>query len=439
MRRVKAAVEASGLRGEVRLDGSVAKDTWLSRQVDLDIFIRLPTDIPKESFGERCIPIAREALRPAKIIERYAEHPYAETYVDNVRVNVVPCYNVARGAWKSATDRTPFHTEYIRSHLTTEQRDQVRLLKAFMTGIGTYGADIKTGGFSGMLCETLTAAKGSFRSALTAAADWKPRTVIDVEAYYRERGEELEDLFGDDLIVIDPVDKGRNLAASVTRRRLWEFVSAARLLLADPSLRYFFPPEPKTPTTARMRKLLSDRHLVAFGVGRIEAVVDILWSQLYRTENALASHLKSNGFEVVRSESWSNEKDLSVILFEVSTEPLGAVYLHRGPEVSRGPEGSRFLEKNLNSNQTASGPWIADDRWMVAKRRRARYAADVLEAVMKSNRNRELGVARRVSEAARRTGNIWSTQEIQRLYARNKQFACFLAEFIEGKPRWLKP
>ena len=159
---VESECGKANLSAEVRIEGSVAKDTWLRGNADVDIFMRVSSELTKEQLKEVCLPIARRALKPNKIVERYAEHPYVETTVklaDNppLRVNVVPCYNVEKGHWLSATDRSPFHTEYVLKHLGLNQRDEVRLLKAFLRRIGSYGADIKTGGFSGMLCETLIA------------------------------------------------------------------------------------------------------------------------------------------------------------------------------------------------------------------------------------------------------------------------------------------
>ena len=94
--------ERSGLQAEVRLDGSVAKDTWLKGDADIDIFLRVPTSLSRADLETRCLGVARRALKGYPIIERYAEHPYVETHVENVRVNVVPCYNVSKGQWRSA-------------------------------------------------------------------------------------------------------------------------------------------------------------------------------------------------------------------------------------------------------------------------------------------------------------------------------------------------
>ena len=140
----------------VRVEGSVAKDTWLSENPDIDIFMRLPTSIPRKSLGDVGLKIAKKAAEGYEQVERFAEHPYLEIFVEGYRVDIVPCYDAKPGEWQSATDRTPYHTDYIKKTLKCKgSRDEVRLLKKFMQGIGVYGAEIKVGGFSGYLCELL--------------------------------------------------------------------------------------------------------------------------------------------------------------------------------------------------------------------------------------------------------------------------------------------
>jgi len=135
-KRVISASKDSGIEAEVRVEGSVAKDTWLSREPDIDIFMRVPTTIPRKSLGSICLRIARKATEDSEQIERFAEHPYLEAIVDDTRVNIVPCYKVERGEWLSATDRTPFHTNYMKKRLREQMKGEVRLLKRFMKGIG---------------------------------------------------------------------------------------------------------------------------------------------------------------------------------------------------------------------------------------------------------------------------------------------------------------
>ena len=50
----------------VRVEGSVAKDTWLSENLDIDIFMRLPTSIPRKNLGDVGLKIAKKAAGDAK-------------------------------------------------------------------------------------------------------------------------------------------------------------------------------------------------------------------------------------------------------------------------------------------------------------------------------------------------------------------------------------
>jgi tRNA nucleotidyltransferase (CCA-adding enzyme) len=182
-KKVETAIRKRKIRASVRVEGSVAKDTWISREPDIDIFVQLPATLSREKFGKTALEIAREATVGSKQVERFAEHPYLEAFVDNIRVNIVPCYKVRKGRWKSATDRTPYHTDYVKPLLNKKLRGEVRLLKPFRKGIGVYGAEIKVGGFSGYLCELLVLNYKSFADVLKAFADFKTRQVIDYAGF----------------------------------------------------------------------------------------------------------------------------------------------------------------------------------------------------------------------------------------------------------------
>ena len=232
----KANIDAN-----IDLEGSVAKDTWLREDPDIDIFIRLPTTVSTEEF-KNILKIAKKVTKNSKHIERYADHPYLETFIDNIRVNIVPCYKVRKGNWKSATDRTPFHTKYVNLHLKQELKNEVRLLKKFFKGINVYGAEIKTSGFSGYLCELLILHYKSFIKTIKAFSEFKKTIIIDQNNYYSDNKIDLTNLFSDPIVVIDPIDKYRNVASAVKSRRLYLLIGAAREFLLKPSIRFFFPP-----------------------------------------------------------------------------------------------------------------------------------------------------------------------------------------------------
>ncbi len=309
-----------------------------------------------------------------------------------------------------------------------------------MKGIGVYGSDVKVGGFSGMLCETIIANYGSFERAVAGSASWKSGKAIDVEQYYKDRESEIKDLFPEPLVVIDPVDEGRNLAASVTADRLWEFVSASSAFLETPRQHFFYPKPRIRGLRQRVARGLQNRghRIIAISFGKIDAVVDIAWGQLYRTERALLGALRQNGFTVARSSSWTDESTTSVILFEVETSTLPSMKIHRGPDVSRREESSRFLQKHTRAKDTVAGPWIAQGRWIVIRKRPNKQAEAVLKRILLSG-GEQVGVGRKVAKAMRGRFKISNGRDFLKSKRPSAELMLFLDDFLRGTPHWLRP
>jgi tRNA nucleotidyltransferase (CCA-adding enzyme) len=438
-KNVISASKASGVEAQVRVEGSVARDTWLSEEPEIDIFMRVPKTIPRKSLGEVCLRIARKATEGSEQIERFAEHPYLEAIVDDVRVNIVPCYSTERGEWLSATDRTPFHTDYLKKRLNGQMRDEVRLLKRFMKGIGIYGAEIKIGGFSGYLCELLILHHKSFANTLKAFAQHKQRIVVDIKHYYKDREKELQLLFTEPLVIVDPVDKGRNVASAVHGQKLFTFVAASRAFLKYPSLDFFYPPETTALTVKELEQALERRGptIVFLTFEKVEAVSDVLWGQLYKSHRSLHKLVQLNDFKILRDLPWSDEKTLNMFVFELEHCCLPPVKKHLGPPLEKERECEKFVLKHLNKLGTVSGPYIEDGRWVVELRRKYIDACDLLRERLKDG-GRRVGIAEQTSQALRKEFKIFVNNEIVEVYGKNIEFAKFLTEFLSGKPKWLE-
>jgi tRNA nucleotidyltransferase (CCA-adding enzyme) len=74
--KVASSCAKHNIKATVRAEGSVAKDTWLKEDPDIDVFMRLPASIPRRALGEISLEIAREATEGSRQVERFAEHPY---------------------------------------------------------------------------------------------------------------------------------------------------------------------------------------------------------------------------------------------------------------------------------------------------------------------------------------------------------------------------
>ncbi|HJW65323.1 MAG TPA: CCA tRNA nucleotidyltransferase [Candidatus Bathyarchaeia archaeon] len=439
-RKVAVSAKKKGIEAVVRVEGSVAKDTWLKEEPDIDVFMCLPPTIPRKTLGVVSLEIAREATDGWRQVERFAEHPYLEAFVEGFRVNIVPCYCAVHGEWLSATDRTPFHTDYVNKRLNASLRCEVRLLKRFLQGIKVYGAEIKVGGFSGYLCELLVIHCGSFVGTLEAFAKCAVRIVIDIENYYMGRERELRLLFDEPLVVIDPVDKGRNVASAVKLQKIYTLVGAARAFLETPSDRFFFPHKTKALSTKELQEKLKQRgsNCLFLTFRNVNAVPDILWGQLYKTQRSLRKLLELNDFKVLRDAVWSDEKTLSAFVFELEQRAIPYAKKHLGPPLERQEECENFLSKYVANGGVLSGPFIEDGRWVVEVPRKHTDAVELLQAKLQEG-GRNTGVADLISKAIKDGFKLMANSEVSEVYSGNKAFAEFLTEFLDGKPFWLKP
>src|SRR5215212_9482026 len=283
---------------EVVFGGSFAKGTWLPGHADIDIFVKIKPSVGIDKFERMGREIGSKALKNFGPKLRYSDHPYVEVFVKNIRVNVVPFYDVEQGNWQSAADRSPFHTQYIRSHFDDEKKRYARLLKKFFKSVGIYGAEISTEGFSGYVSEVLLLKYSTFENVLRAAADWQERQIIAVCDYDSDSIK----AFNSPVIIIDPVDSRRNLGSAISPQSVAKFMLAARAFLENPSLEFF-----KEGKYRRRRRRLRNGASIKLLLPNVLVVEfshekkspDIIWGQLKRSINAIAKQLELAHFVVL--------------------------------------------------------------------------------------------------------------------------------------------
>ncbi len=361
----------------VELGGSYAKGTWLRGYVDIDIFVKFATSLSKKRLEEIGIEVGRRALEGHRWFLRYSEHPYVEGVMNGVKVNVVACYNVAAGKWQSAADRSPYHTKLILSRFDNQMRREVRLLKRFMRIAGLYGAEIKTQGFSGYVCEVLILKYGSFRGVLEAASGFSEGEIISVEDNGEK--EQAKKLVRTPLIIFDPVDPARNLGAAISLEKAAYFALTSSAFLKEPDISFFTRKEVVDAHVRLEKSPLLENVLVA--VFRHEPrMVDILWGQLKRSENRLAGQLSKAGFNVLRSISASDEGGSSSFIFLLESLELPKEQVKIGPKVEMSKDVETFLERNRKRVKLL---WVGED-WRVYGLGERRYyrAAELLEALL---------------------------------------------------------
>lgn len=386
MSRVK---DAAGSHREVTgvvLGGSFAKDTWLPGDVDIDVFVKITTGVDEAKFEEVGLAVGREALRGYKPGKKYAQHPYTEATVDGFKVNVVPCYDVKPGEWRSAADRSIHHVAFVRDNLDEEARVQVRLLKRFMKAVGVYGAEIETGGFSGYATEALIHDYETFESALGSFAVFVP-----------DSKEEYFTLF-------DPIDDKRDLGKAMSRETVARMVLASRAFLQKPSIEFF--KQVRGKARPKLQKLA---YAIAFE--HEELSEDTLWGELRRSARQVAKHIREEGFQVSRVEAASDRLRSSAIIILPVVDALPRLEERVGPGVEILEGAKSFASKN---RRAAELMWVGEDgRLRLLAKRRFTSLGELLEEMLDS-RVDTIGVSKEVREALKKNGRVLRGERLAR-------------------------
>ena len=369
-----AAMAQAGLAGRPGVQGSVAKGTWLRGGADIDLFLLLDPAVPAERLESAAVAVGTQVLEGAR--KKYAQHPYLSGTFRGHAVDLVPAYAVASaGAKMSAVDRTPFHTAWVRGALDAAGRAQVRLAKAWLKGVGAYGAQTALGGFSGYLVEVLVARFGNFAGLVDwLAADARPRRIALGP-----------DQCKDDvapLVVVDPVDPARNCAAAVAPATLALATAAAQAYRAAPKPAFFHPRPPRAePPTALRAHLASQGRLWAGAVLRPRTDrLDIVFPQFQRAARTLASGLQAAGFQVHAVDVALSPAEDEVFVQWLTDGPLPERRTHAGPADDGRPHAQRFRDK-WSGHADALGPVRTEaGRLVVDVAQRLRTPADWLRA-----------------------------------------------------------
>ncbi|MBX8631353.1 MAG: CCA tRNA nucleotidyltransferase [Thermoplasmata archaeon] len=370
-----ASARLSSLRIEPLLVGSVSKGTFM-RNPDVDIFIRFPASLPRKDLEKKGVEIGMAVLDEPFL--KYAEHPYVRGKYKGIAIDLVPCYSISDSARKmSAVDRTPFHTEFINRYMNDLEKDQVRLLKQFFKGIGVYGAEARTHGFSGYLCELLILSYGSFIAVVEKGCGWTYRTVIVPP--HAKLGEKLKET-DSCLIVPDPVDNERNVAAALEKDSFALAVLAFRQYSARPGLNFFFPGKVRRRSLSEIRKYIeeSGHGLVVLRLPRPDIIDDNLYPQISKAVKNLTRFLEEYGFEVNRTQAAADTEVR--FAFEMKHRNHPSMWLREGP-YGWSPNSVNFIEKH---RKNGADVFISDGRLYSETGREFRTPVELLSKMIGS-------------------------------------------------------
>lgn len=415
LEQTKSATEGIPTDAEVIRVGSTARDTWISGDRDIDIFVRFPTEISREELESYGLTVGHAVLPDGH--EEYAEHPYVKGEYRGFDIDIVPCYDVDSATEiRSAVDRTPFHAEYIAARIDS-YTDDVRLFKSFLSRVDAYGSNLRTRGFSGYLAELLVIEYGGFLNLLQAAADWSTPVELDPEQHASET-------FTDPLVVIDPTDPARNVAAVCSPTNVARLQHYARQFLDKPAVEFFLPRSVDPISSAAVQAALSDRNTAAIAIrfSKPAIVEDQLYPQLDKSLTSLVDSLDRGGFSPIRAQRFAN--DTCVLLVECAVKRIAGIERHIGPPLDVRSHAENFFE--TYHEQSVTGPFIEGHRYIIEQPREHLTPSSHVEATLF-----DLSLGPHVKSALETDYELLSGDEIGRLAT---EFGTELADYFHPVP-----
>ena len=383
---------------DIKTGGSFAKDTNLKKDMDIDIFILIDKNTNDGDFEKIALDVGFKCLKNYHPIIRYSEHPYVEGYVflnnnkEYVRLNVVPCYKVEQGQWKSSADRSQYHTEYMKKMLTSEQKNQIRILKAFLKGIGIYGAELSIAGLSGYVTEVLVLKYGDFKSVIKNIAMMEKKGQVIAIDNTSNNNNNLSEKFQSPIIIIDPVDSNRNLGTAISSESLSKFIFNARAFLKNPSIKFFSINGKKDKRNYEKNlEKVSDllQYILVLEFKYKKRSADIIWGQLKKLTLSIARQLNDKEFEAIKSQCYVYNPNSAKILFLLKFIKLPSFFKKTGPSIFMEKEVFQFVEKNKEKSFII---WIGEDmKLLCLKKRNIINAIEFLERSIRFEKN-NLGI-----------------------------------------------
>ncbi|MFX1417535.1 MAG: hypothetical protein ACFE9N_01300 [Promethearchaeota archaeon] len=370
------------------------KQTQLKNDFDIDLFIGLDYSQfesnykglsksklkkhSKKDFLNLCNNWILNSLRGNEFHNPrllYAEHPYVtvDYILKNIKIKIdivlyfdLDLEYIKESGPITAVDRSPWHGYFVRDELTSKQKNDIRLLKQFFKSCYSYGDKSAIGkiGFIGYSAELLIYYFNDLTN-LFNNFDKLKKNPLD---YYNRTKEELNEIVhfqNDYLIIIDPVDKNRNVASAISERAYKYCNQKVNEFLKKPSPEFFnIRPIPEINLSYKEDPLLSKIFVIELQNTDPKIHYTINRDKLY----SLGESIKANG-----EKEFSHVERFSLIIFEMYFEDdknqyclalycenptISKAYNRKGPPITEKKHVIKFKKKNPEFFEKEGFLWV---------------------------------------------------------------------------------
>lgn len=321
---------------EIFLGGSLAKGTVIRKKekYDVDLFILFPKSYKDKS--EKISDYLEKALKNAKIkyCELNGSRNYYQVGLNNIILELVPILKIEKANdAQNITDISPLHVRYLLKKIKQNKRlpQEIILAKTFCYAQGVYGAESYIGGFSGYSIEVLVTYFKSFKKLVNFFSKIKikkdEKIIIDSEKYYKNKQQILDSLnpskISSSLILIDPVDKTRNVSAALGDEKLIKFIDSCKKIIKNKKkdLINFLVIKEKSQDYFIKKAKSKNANLVVLQIKTTKNKLDVAGAKINKFFDFLTYSLDRENFKIIESQRFFNENDLTAILNLIIKNP----------------------------------------------------------------------------------------------------------------------
>ncbi len=359
---------------EIVVGGSYAKGTWLRGNVDVDIFIRF--DYDKFKGKDISLALFKKLSTSFKTFEKvHGSRDYFQKTFRGVLFEIIPVLEIKNSSQaENITDMSPLHASWVRKH--RKYHDDIRLAKAFCKAQDVYGAESYLRGFSGYVLEILVISHGGFNRFISSVPRWKMGQVFDIEKHHSNVMRELnESKLQSPIIVIDPVQKGRNAAAALGVEKFNKLVLKAEQFLREPKESFFIK---KKTSIKDLKEKAKGKHIFIIDAIPGEGKQDVEGSKLLKAYDYLRKQAILNDFLVLDSGWEWDKKEKAFFWYILDKDTLSQHKKWLGPPLRNDKHAQRFKEKYPEAR--AEGKFLVVDI-----KRKYTSAKDLLSDALRSS------------------------------------------------------
>lgn len=375
---------------QVFIGGSYAKGTMMKKNhVDIDIFIIFNEN---EKISEKLKNVLKKMK--VKFSEVHGSRDYYQVREDKIIYELVPIFKINEASQaKNITDISPLHVKWLLGKLQKKDKKnlgkEIMLAKSFCYGTNCYGAESYISGFSGYALEVLTIHFGSFIKLLKQASKWKfdarnkKKIIMDPEKYYKNEKEILEKLneskiYGP-LILIDPVQKERNVTAALSEDTLKGFIDNAKKFLKKPDERFFYK------KLVNVEDLKKSGELYIINAYSSKDKVDVVGAKLKKFFDFLIFHGEKEGFNFLKKEIEFDEMEKQATFYLV-IKPIDEMIVKGPPIKIEGRFIQDFKKKWPNAYEEKG-------RLFAKTGRKFKTFEDFLKSLKKNKSLKDMGIS----------------------------------------------